>query len=99
MKAKLASPALTATKPTLKRKEHDHRPKPSVIQTIPEGHPWVILSKAAMQSGLSEKLIRQAGIPLRKFGNAHYVAPAVLNAWISKDPGPQPTTQPSVNPA
>ena len=37
---------------------------------------------AAEQSGLTELLIRKSGITLRKFGNAHYIKPGDLNAWI-----------------
>ena len=66
------------------------RPKPALIRTIPEEAPWVLLSKAADDSGLTELLIRKANLQIRKFGNAFYVAPAALNAWILKGSHPQP---------
>jgi len=58
------------------------RPKAPEIRTIPESAPWVLLSKAAAESGLTERLIRQAGLPTRKFGNALYIAPPTLNGWL-----------------
>lgn len=61
------------------------RPKPPSIQTIEASAPWVLISKAAEQSGLTELLIRKSGITLRKFGNADYIAPSGLNAWILND--------------
>ena len=45
----------------------------------------MLISKAAKDSGLTELLIRKSGIALRKFGNADYVAPGTLNAWILAD--------------
>jgi len=68
------------------------RPKPAVINTISESAPWVLVSKASSESGLTENLIRNTGITLRPFGNADYIRPTALNAWILADgkEGPQP---------
>ena len=67
--------------PTVSSPSHS-RPKALEIRAIPESAPWVLLSKAASDSGLTDRLIRQAGLPLRKFGTADYVAPSILNRWI-----------------
>lgn len=66
------------------------RPKAPVIQPIQTGAPWVLLSKAATDSGLSERLIRAEGLPLRRFGNADYIRPVDLNAWILADGKEEP---------
>jgi hypothetical protein len=58
------------------------RPKSPIIQTIHVEAPWVLLSKAASDSGLSEKLIRRENLPMRRFGNADYIRPQDLNNWI-----------------
>ena len=58
------------------------RPKPPEIRTIAESAPWVLLAKAANDSGVTERLIRQARLHLRRFGNADYIAPACLNSRI-----------------
>jgi len=58
------------------------RPKPEYINTISESAPWVLLSKASQDTGLTELLIRKAQIPMRRFGTADYIKPGVLNAWI-----------------
>jgi len=58
------------------------RPKAPVIKTIEADAPWVLLSKATADSGLSERLIRAEGLPLRRFGTADYISPQVLNRWI-----------------
>ncbi len=64
------------------------RPKPLEIRPIEEAAPWVLISKAADDSGLTELIIRNAAIKLRKFGNADYLRPQDLNAWIlGDDPG------------
>lgn len=63
------------------------RPKSPTIKTIEESAPWVLISQAAEESGLTELLIRNAGITLRKFGNADYIRPPDLNAWILSDGG------------
>ena len=65
-------------KPQITRK----RPKSHSIQTIMESAPWVLVSKAAEESGLTELQIRQAKFEMKKFGNADFVRPADLNAWI-----------------
>ena len=65
-------------KPQITRK----RPKSHSIQTIAESAPWVLLSKAAEESGLTELQIRQAKFEMKKFGNADFVRPTDLNAWI-----------------
>lgn len=46
----------------------------------------MLISKASEKSGLTELLIRQSGVTRRKFGNADYIRPAELNAWILSDP-------------
>lgn len=61
------------------------RPKPLTIHTIAESAPWVLVSHAAEESRLTELLIRKSGVALRKFGNADYVRPTELNAWILND--------------
>jgi hypothetical protein len=61
------------------------RPKSPTIRLIEASAPWVLISKAALDSGLTELLIRNAGLGLRKFGNADYVRPTELNAWILND--------------
>jgi len=61
------------------------RPKSPVIQLVEENAPWMLISKAALDSGLTELLIRQSGIFLKKFGTADYICPTELNAWILKD--------------
>ena len=61
------------------------RPKPPSIRLIEESAPWVLISQAAKDSGLTDLLIRNSGIYLRKFGNADYVRPKDLNAWILAD--------------
>lgn len=58
------------------------RPKSLYIELIQEIAPWVLISQAAEESGLTELQIRNSGITLRKFGNADYVKPEELNAWI-----------------
>ncbi len=58
------------------------RTKPPSIQTIEASAPWVLISKAATESGLTELLIRQAKVPRRRFGTADYVRPTELNTWI-----------------
>jgi len=54
--------------------------KSLVINTITETCPFVLISQAVELSGVPEKEIRK--LPLRKFGNAHYVSPLVLNKFI-----------------
>ncbi|MEI7910654.1 MAG: hypothetical protein WCK77_13540 [Verrucomicrobiota bacterium] len=68
------------------------RPKSPSIRLIEESAPWVLISKAAQESGLTELLIRNTGITRRPFGNADYIRPTALNAWILADgkEGPQP---------
>ena len=61
------------------------RPKSTSIKPIEESAPWVLISKAAGESGLTELLIRKSGVTLRKFGNADYVRPTDLNNWILAD--------------
>ncbi len=61
------------------------RPKPPAIKPIKEDAPWVLISLAAAESGLTELLIRKSGVTLRKFGTADYVRPVELNAWINGD--------------
>lgn len=61
------------------------RPKSPAIRPIDESAPWVLISKAAEESGLSEILIRKSAIGLRKFGNADYLRPGDLNSWINGD--------------
>jgi hypothetical protein len=58
------------------------RPKAPVIRPITTDAPWVLLSKAVRDSGLTELLIRRENLPTRKFGNAHYIQPKDLNNWI-----------------
>lgn len=58
------------------------RPKAPFIRPVPDDAPWILLSRAAQASGLSELIIRKEGLPLRRFGNAHYVRPKDLNNWI-----------------
>lgn len=65
-------------KPQIIRK----RPKSPSIQNITESAPWVLLSKAAEESGLTELQIRQAKFETKKFGNADFVRPTDVNAWI-----------------
>lgn len=52
------------------------------VRPIPESAPWVLLSIASRISGISKRAIRSQGIPMRRFGNADYVQPGSLNAWI-----------------
>ena len=66
------------------------RPKSPSIQPIEEKAPWVLIAKASEESGLTELLIRNAGLKLRKFGNADYVKPGTLNAWILNDGKEEP---------
>jgi|GEM_PF-1617205 len=54
--------------------------KSLVINTIKEACPYVLISQAVELTGVPEKEIRK--LPLRKFGNAHYVSPTVLNKFI-----------------
>jgi len=61
------------------------RPKAAVIKVITESAPWVLLSKAIKESGVPERDIK-AHLQLRKFGNAFYVSPQALNAWIIGTP-------------
>lgn len=61
------------------------RPKSPYIKLIQEIAPWVLISQAADESGLTELLIRNSGIKLKKFGNADYIRPTELNAWILSD--------------
>ncbi len=61
------------------------RPKSPSIRLIEESAPWVLISKAAKDSGLTDLLIRDSGLTLRPFGNAHYVRPTDLNNWILAD--------------
>lgn len=66
------------------------RPKSPAICLIPEEAPWVLLSKAASSSGLTERLIRREKLPMRRFGNADYIRPQDLNAWILGEKEVQP---------
>jgi len=75
-------------KNTSKRK----RPKSPSIRLIEESAPWVRISIAAKESGLTVLLIRKTGITLRQFGNADYIRPLDLNTWINGDGGKE--TQP-----
>lgn len=68
-------------KTTITRK----RPKSTSIKTIEESAPWVLISQAAKESGLTALIIRNSGITLRPFGNADYIRPGDLNAWIIAD--------------
>ena len=61
------------------------RPKSPTIETIPASAPWVLVSRAAKESGLTDLLIRKSGVPIRTFGNANYVRSDQLNAWILAD--------------
>lgn len=70
------------------------RPKAPIIRPIPEEAPWVLLSKAAKDSGLTELIIRRENFPTRKFGNAHYIRPEVLNSWILTGTKTQLTEKP-----
>jgi len=58
------------------------RPKSPFIQLVKESTPWILVSEAAEESGLTEFLIRKSKVMVRKFGNADYVRPDELNAWI-----------------
>lgn len=58
------------------------RPKSPSIRLIEESAPWVLISQAAKDSGLTDFLIRNSGTYLRKFGNTDYIKPGDLNAWI-----------------
>ncbi len=58
------------------------RKRPSTITTISPNAPWITVSAASHQSGVSQKVIRSAGLITRKFGNADYVSPQALNDWI-----------------
>jgi hypothetical protein len=66
------------------------RPKSTSIRLIEECAPWVLISKAAKDSGLTELLIRNSGIKLRKFGTADYIKPGDLNVWILADGKEEP---------
>lgn len=57
-----------------------------MIQFAEECAPLVLLSKASLETGLTERQIRDSGIKLRRFGTADYIRPTELNAWILKDP-------------
>jgi len=61
------------------------RPKSPSIRLIEESAPWVLISKAVEESGLTEQQIRNSGIKLRKFGTADYIKPGKLNDWILAD--------------
>jgi len=63
----------TSTKPS------PHAKAP-VINTLIETSPFVIISQAVEKTGVPEKEIRK--LKVRKFGNAHYISPAVLNKFI-----------------
>ena len=65
------------------------RPKAAVIKVITESAPWVLLSKAIKESGVPERDIK-AHLQIRKFGNAFYVSPQALNAWIIGTPDKSP---------
>lgn len=66
----------------VKNQDIRKRPKSLYIELIQEIAPWVLVSQAAEESGLTELQIRKSGITLRPFGNADYVRPVDLNAWI-----------------
>lgn len=51
------------------------------IRTISEAAPWVKVVRAVQESGVSEREIREK-FKLRRFGNADYVSPKILNKWI-----------------
>ena len=61
------------------------RPKSPSIQPINESAPWVLISVAAAESGLTDLLVRKSGVKLRKFGTADYLRPIELNSWIIGD--------------
>lgn len=72
---------------TIASNQKKTRPKSAEIKTVPESAPWILIAQAAGESGLTIHLIRQAGLQLRRFGNADYVAPKTLNAWILNGEG------------
>jgi hypothetical protein len=51
------------------------------IRLVQSTAPWMQVGAAAAESGVRQKEIR-ANLPLRRFGNSDYVAPASLNQWI-----------------
>ncbi len=62
-----------------------------MIQFAEECAPLVLISKASLETGLTERQIRDTGIDLRRIGTADYIRPTELNAWILK--GPQEESQ------
>lgn len=67
------------------------RKRQSSIRPVEEIAPWLLISQAAKESGLTGLLIRNSGITRRPFGNADYIRPADLNAWINGDGGKEET--------
>lgn len=64
-------------------KYSEKRNRSVTIQPVATTAPWIRLTEAARQSGLNRSEIRDIpGIRIRKFGNAYYVNPNVVNAWI-----------------
>lgn len=57
------------------------------IRPIQTTAPWFKLGDAAKESGVSAATIKEAGIPIRRFGRADYAKTSALNAWIT---GAQP---------
>lgn len=76
--------SVTTSNPSNQKKT---RPKSVEIKTVPESAPWILIAQAAEESGLTIHLIRRTGLPLRRFGNADYIAPKALNAWILNGEG------------
>jgi len=65
---------------------NNSRPKAATINIISETAPWILLSKAIRESGVPERDVK-ANLQIRKFGNAYYVSPQQLNAWILREGG------------
>lgn len=58
------------------------RPRSKEIRPITASAAWVLLSSAAREVGITERIIRKQNLPTRRFGNADYINPSDLNAWI-----------------
>lgn len=64
-------------------KNSGKRNRSITIQLVATTAPWIRITEAARQSGLGRSDIRDIpGIRVRTFGNADYVDPKVVNAWI-----------------
>ena len=73
----------------MKTKQAKQRVFPREIKPIASEAPWFSLNQASKESGVSISTIKEACLPVRRFGRADYVRTQALNAWIIKGETPE----------